>query len=49
MIEGPADCKVVQRHADKSRRLIRFGFDQAAWQPQNIDALGDTLCEFEHR
>ena len=49
MIEGPADCKVVQRHADKSRRLIRFGLDQAAWQPQNIDALGDTLCECEHR
>ena len=49
MIEGPADCKVVQRHADKSRRFIRFGLDQAAWQPQNIDALDDTLCEFEHR
>ena len=29
--------------------MIRFGFDKAAWQPQDIDALGDTLCEFEHR
>ena len=54
MIESPADCKVVERHADKSRiperlRMIRFGLDKAAWQPQTIDALGDTLCEFEHR
>ena len=54
MIEGPADCKVVERHADKSRtpehlRMIRFGLDNAAWQPQNIDGLGDTLYEFEHR
>ena len=54
IIEGPADCKVIERHADKSRilrhlRMIRFGIDEAAWQPQNIDALGDTLCEFEHR
>ena len=30
-------------------RMIRFGLDKAAWQPQDIDALGDTLCEFEHR
>ena len=29
--------------------MIRFGLDKAAWQPQNIDALGDTLCEIEHR
>ena len=29
--------------------MIRFGLDKAAWQPQDIDALGDTLCEFEHR
>ena len=54
MIEGPADCKVVERHADESHipehlRMIQFGLDKAAWQPQNIDALGDTLCEFEHR
>ena len=54
MIEGPADCEVVERHGDKSRipehlRMIRFGLDKAAWQPRNIDALGDTLCEFEHR
>ena len=54
MIEGPADCKVVERHADKlpipeHLRMIRFGLDKAAWQPQNIDALRDTLCEFEHR
>ena len=54
MVEGPADCKVVERHADKSGtpehlRMIRFGLDRAAWQPQNIDALGDTLYEFEHR
>ena len=54
MIEGPADLKVVERHADKSRipkhrRMIRFNLDKAAWQLQNIDALGDTLCEFEHR
>ena len=38
MIEDPADCKVVERHADKSRipehlRMIRFGLDKAAWQP----------------
>ena len=54
MIEGPAECKVVERYADESRipehlRMIRFGLDKAVWQPQNIDALGDTLCEFEHR
>ena len=54
MIEGPADCKVVERLADKSRipehlQMIRFGLDKAAWQPQNIDALGDTLCVFDHR
>ena len=54
MIKGPADCKVVERRADTSRipehlRIIRFGLDRAAWQPQNIDALGITLCEFEHR
>ena len=29
--------------------MIRFGLDKAAWQPHDIDALGDTLCEFEHR
>ena len=54
MIEGLAYCKVVKRHADKSRipehlRMIRFGLDKAAWQPQKLDALGDTLCGFEHR
>ena len=54
MIEGPANRRVVERHADKSRtpehlQMIRLGLDKAAWQPQNIDALGDTLCEFEHR
>ena len=54
MIEGPADSKVVEKHADKLRipehlRMIRFGLDKAVWQPQNKDALGDTLCEFEHR
>ena len=54
MIESTVDCKVVERHADKSRipehlRMIRFGLDKAAWQPQNIDAQGDTLWEFEHR
>ena len=32
MIEGPADCKIVERHADKSRipeylQMIRFGLD----------------------
>ena len=30
-------------------RMARFGLDQAAWQPQDTDALGDTLCESEHR
>ena len=30
-------------------RTIGFGLDKAAWQPQNVDALGDTLCENEHR
>ena len=55
MIEGPVDCKVVVRYVDKSRtpehlRMIRFGLDKAAWKPQDIeDALGDTLCNFEHR
>ena len=54
MMEGPADCKVVERHADKSRipehlRMIRFCLDKSAWQSQSIDELGDTLCEFEHR
>ena len=29
--------------------MIRFGLDKTAWQPQDIDAQGDTLCEFEHR
>ena len=29
--------------------MIRFDLDKAAWQPQDIDALGDTLCKFEHR
>ena len=29
--------------------MIRFGLDQAAWRPQDKDALGDTLCEVEHR
>ena len=29
--------------------MIRFGLDQAAWRPQDIHVLGDTLCEFEHR
>ena len=29
--------------------MIRFGLDKAAWQPQDIDALGDNLCKFEHR
>ena len=33
----------------RSIRMIQFGLDKAAWQPQSIDALGDTLCEFEHR
>ena len=28
--------------------MIRFGLDKAAWQPQDIDALGDTLCEIEY-
>ena len=28
--------------------MIRFGPDQAA-RPQDIHALGDTQCEFEHR
>ena len=28
--------------------MIRFGLDQAA-RPQDIHALGDTQCEFEHR
>ena len=45
MIEGSANCKVVERHAD----MIRLSLDKAGWQPQTIDALGDTLCEFEHR
>ena len=54
MVEGPAYCKGVERHADKSRipehlRMIRFSLDKAAWQSQNLDALGDTLCGFEHR
>ena len=36
MIEGPADCKVVERLVDKSRipehlQMIRFGLDKAAW------------------
>ena len=26
-------------------RMIRFGLDKAAWQPQDKDALGDTLCD----
>ena len=30
-------------------RIIRFGLDNATWQPQEINALGDTLWEFEHR
>ena len=30
-------------------RMIRFGLDKAAWQPQDINALVDTLCKFEHR
>ena len=29
--------------------MIRFGLDKEAWQPQDTHALGDTLCEFEHR
>ena len=29
--------------------MIRFGLDKTAWQPQDINKLGDTLCEFEHR
>ena len=29
-------------------RMIRFGIDKVAWQPQDIDAPGDTLCDFEH-
>ena len=29
--------------------MIRFGLDNAAWQLQDKGALGDTLCEFEHR
>ena len=29
--------------------MIRFGLGKAAWQPQDIDALGNTLCEFERR
>ena len=29
--------------------MIRFGLDKAAWQPQDIEALSDTLCELEHR
>ena len=33
----------------KHLRMMRFGLDKAAWQPQDIYALGDTLCEFEHR
>ena len=54
MIEGLADCNIVEGHAEKSGipeslRMIRFGLDNAAWQPQNIDALGNTLCEPEHR
>ena len=30
-------------------RIIWFGLDKAAWQSQDIGAVGDTLCEFEHR
>ena len=30
-------------------RMIRFGLDKAAWLPQHIDTLGDTLCELEYR
>ena len=29
--------------------MIRFGLHQAAWRPQDIHALGDTLYEYEHR
>ena len=29
--------------------MIRFGLDNAAWQPHGIDALGDTMYEFGHR
>ena len=30
-------------------RMIQFGLDEAAWQPQDINALGDTLCKFKHQ
>ena len=29
--------------------MIRFRLDKAAWQLQDIDALGDTLREVEHQ
>ena len=29
--------------------MTRFGLDKAAWQLQDIDALGDALSKFEHR
>ena len=28
--------------------MIQYGLDKAAWQLQDIDALSDTLCGFEH-
>ena len=28
--------------------MIRFGLNKPAWQPQDIDALGDALCKFNH-
>ena len=51
---GSPGLQGVVRHTDKFRilehlRMIRSGLDKSAWQPQDIDALGDTLCEFEHR
>ena len=29
--------------------MIRFGLEKKALPPLDIDALGDNLCEFEHR
>ena len=39
MVEGPADCNVVERHAEKSRipehlRVIPFGLDKQPGNPK---------------
>ena len=49
MIEGPADFKVVAKHADKSRIREHFADDPVRTRQSSLATLGGSLCEFKHQ